>query len=248
MVATRKQRVLPSWLLRLVGISSIATALVGLALYWFKKHPSRRHLTGGDTANVSDETDDLAEDGWSQKILNSLKSTVRKNKKRMTISLKNTVLWNPSPDVDTPIYAFREKSIQLLARLSYLYDIYVIVHVNSEEEKANIGALLANASNVFKELIDPRKIIYCSEEEGKVHIIRHIEPFVHIEGGWEMDDGEEIIKTLKPFVNKIIWLMTRRRRDSFRPENLKQADRATIGQNVEIADSLIDTSVARQVK
>jgi hypothetical protein len=160
-----------------------------------------------------------------------------------------TVLWNPSPDVDTPIYAFQENSIQLLTRLSYLYDIYVIVHVNSPEEQEGIQELLANATGgLFTYLIDPRKIIYCSEEEGKIHIIRHIEPFVHIEGGWEMDDGEDIVKKLKPFVTKIIWVMTRRRIDSFRPANVKEADRALVGANVELSESLIDNSVAREVK
>ncbi|KAI8332712.1 hypothetical protein EDC96DRAFT_526397 [Choanephora cucurbitarum] len=246
---TKKSRILPAWLFKLIGISSLATALVGLALYWLKKRSLRHSIKNNTTTSESSQDNDVADDGWSQKILNSLKSTVRKNKKRMTISLKNTVLWNPSPDLETPIYAFRENSIQLLTRLSYLYDIYVIVHVNSREEQAGIEALLANASQgLFKELIDPRKIIYCSEEEGKVHIIRHIDPFVHIEGGWERDDGEEIVKALKPFVNKLIWLMTRRRRDSFRPENLKDTDRAVVGQNVELAESLIETSVAQQVK
>jgi hypothetical protein len=148
--------------------------------------------------------------------------------------------------VDTPIYAFQEHSIQLLTQLSYLYDIYVLVHVNSKEEQSNIEALLSNAS-IFSDLLDYRKVIFCSEEEGKIHIIRHIEPFIHIEGGWEMDDGEEIIKKLKPFVHKIIWLMTKRRRDSFRPEHIKQDDRSILGANVELSDSLINTSIAQEV-
>lgn len=159
------------------------------------------------------------------------------------------MLWNPSPDVDTPIYAFQEHSIQLLTRLSYLYDIYVIVHVNSQEEQEGIQKLLTHATGgLFTDLIDPRRIIYCSEEEGKIHIIRHIEPFIHIEGGWEMDDGEDIVQKLKPFVTKIIWIITRRRRDSFRPDNAKNTERARLGANVELSDSLKDTSIAREVK
>ncbi|KAL9538548.1 hypothetical protein MBANPS3_010848 [Mucor bainieri] len=251
----KKSKLLPSWLLKLIGITSLATAVISFAVYWFKKYPPRRKIganddgseaTGSSSSSSSNNVAENTADKWSNKLLKGLKSTVRKNRKRMTISLKNTVLWNPSPDVETPIYAFREHSIQLLTRLSYLYDIYVLVHVNSKEEQSNIEALLSNAS-VFSDLLDHRKVIYCSEEEGKIHIIRHIEPSIHIEGGWEMDDGEEIVKKLKPFVHKIIWLMTKRRRDSFRPENIKQDDRSILGANVELSDSLINTSIAQEV-
>lgn len=100
---------------------------------------------------------------------------------------------------------------------------------------------------MFSVLFDHRKVIYCSEEEGKVHIIRHIEPSIHIEGGWEMDDDEEIVKKLKPFVHKIIWLMTKKRRDSFKPENIKQDDHSILGANVELSDSLINTSITQKV-
>ncbi|CEP07798.1 hypothetical protein [Parasitella parasitica] len=245
----KKSKLLPPWLLRLIGITSLATAVVSLAVYWFKKYPPRRKISpddDGEPSNNNNPTTENAPDRWSNKLLNGLKSTVRKNRKKMTISLKNTVLWNPSPDVETPIYAFQEHSIQLLTRLSYLYDIHILVHVNSKEEQSRIEELLSNAA-VFSDSLDHRKVIYCSEEEGKIHIIRHIEPHVHIEGGWEKDDGEDIVKALKPHVSKIIWLMTKRRRDSFRLENIKQEDRSILGTNVELSDSLINSSIAQEI-
>jgi hypothetical protein len=119
--------------------------------------------------------------------------------------------------------------------------------VNTEEEKEKIANLLENATNLNAHM-DPRKIIYCSSEEGKIHIIRHIEPFIHVEGGWEKDDGEEIIKKLKPFVNKLIWIITKKRRNSFMPENIKSEDHGLIANNIELSDLLIDTSIAREVK
>ncbi|KAI7907175.1 uncharacterized protein BX663DRAFT_427048 [Cokeromyces recurvatus] len=236
----KKTRLFPSWILKLIGITSLASAVIGFAIYWLKKYPPRRKIKQDD--HPMSQTNNF---------LNNLKSTVRKSKKRMTISLKNarTVLWNPSTDVDTPIYGFRENIIHLLVQLSYLYDIYIIVHVNSEEEKTSIQSLLTNGLlSIADHHIDSRKIIYCSEEEGKIHIVRHLEPFIHIEGGWEVDDGEDIVKKLKPFVHKIIWILTKRRRDSFKPENIRQEDRHMLGQNIEISESLIDTSVAQEVK
>lgn len=144
------------------------------------------------------------------------------------------------------MYAFQENSIQILTRLSCLYDIYVIVHVNSDEEKHNIQTLLASSSTdgLFLDGLDNRKIIFCSEEEGKVHIIRHIEPSIHVEGGWEKDDGEDIIKKLKPFVSKLIWIITKRRRDSVGPENSIH----DLAKNIELSDLLMNTSIAQQVK
>ncbi|GAA5805413.1 hypothetical protein HPULCUR_010929 [Helicostylum pulchrum] len=202
MATTTKYRLLPTWVMKLIGFSSLASALIGFAIYWFKKHPSRRNITREPT--------------------------------------NETVLWNPSPDVDRPMYGFQEKSIQILTRLSYIYEVYIIVQVNSTEEKENIQELLENAASVdglFFDSIDKRKVLYCSEEEGKMHIIRHIEPFIHVEGGWEKDDGQDIVNKLKPFISKIIWIMTKKKLDSILPTK-----------NIELSDLLIDTSIAQQVK
>ncbi|KAI9469828.1 MAG: hypothetical protein EXX96DRAFT_612333 [Benjaminiella poitrasii] len=246
---TKRARFLPTWVLKLIGISSLATAVISFAIYWFKKYPPRRKINQQEDDQSIDQRNET-DGSWNSTFFNSLKSTVRKNRKRMTISLKNTVLWNPSTDIDTPMYGFRENSINLLARLSYVYDIYIVVHVSSEEEKSNIQHFLMNGlSNVTTQhFIDSRKIIYCSEEEGKIHIVRHLEPFIHVEGGWEMDDGEEIVRKLKPFVHRIVWIMTKRRRDSFKPENIKEEDRSILGPNIEVSEALIDTSVAREVR
>ncbi|KAI8988763.1 hypothetical protein BDB01DRAFT_701263, partial [Pilobolus umbonatus] len=79
-----------------------------------------------------------------------------------------------------------------------------------------------------------------------VHIIRHIEPHIHVEGGWEMDDGEDIVRKLKPFIHKIIWIISKRRRDSFKPQSIDEKDRDRIGINIEMSETLTDTSIARE--
>ncbi|CAO3690956.1 hypothetical protein G6F70_006280 [Rhizopus microsporus] len=238
----KKAAILPTWVLRLIGYSSLAAAIISFVIYWFKKYPPRRGITSNERNN-SRQASNNNSIGWSNKLFKT-----SKNKKKMTISLKNTVLWNPSSDAS--MYAFHENAVQLLSKLTHLYDIYVIIHVSSDEERRVIQSLLENAQ-LFTEkkesTLDSRKVLFCSEEEGKMHIIRHIEPSVHIEGGWERDDGEEIVKRLKPFVNRIIWVVTRRRRDSFRPENVKEEDQAILGHNIEVSEKLIDTSVACEV-
>ncbi|KAI8883777.1 hypothetical protein K501DRAFT_218856 [Backusella circina FSU 941] len=141
----------------------------------------------------------------------------------MTISLQNTALSKGS---------FHENTAELLMHLSLIYDIYIIIHVNTEEDSYPIQRLLMDEGLFSSDAgLDSRKILFCQTEEGKIHIIRHIEPFNHIEGGLENDDGEEIVDKLKPFVTKITWIT---QRDVKKP-------------HVDVAKSLLNTSVAREV-
>lgn len=163
----------------------------------------------------------------------------------MTISLKNTILWNPSSDVNSPNHAFHERSTYLLQQLSSHYHIYIIVHMNSPQERELIDEMLTN-SGMFK-FIDRRKLLYCETEEGKIHMIRHLEPAVHVEGGWEQDDGEDIVRKIRTFVGKVVWVITRRRRSSFGKDGVKAGDEDIIGPNVEITEKVIESSLAREV-
>ncbi|KAI9254272.1 hypothetical protein BY458DRAFT_326258 [Sporodiniella umbellata] len=227
-MSNTKKKLLPSWVLRLLGVTSLATVVVSFAVYWFKNYSSKRKISSNER-----------NPNWSNKLFKS-----RKNKKKMTISLKNTILWNPSCDVG--MYAFQEDVVQLLHQISHLYEVYIVVQVSSEEEHKSIQSLLENAQgglfSVNSKHIDQRKIVYCSEEEGKMHIIRHIEPAVHIEGGWEKDDGEDVVRKLRPFVSKIIWILPKRRIESI----LAQKE-GSLGQGVELSEKLMDSFVFREV-
>lgn len=109
-------------------------------------------------------------------------------------------MWNPSSDFNTPNHAFHENTVTLLNKLTHIYDIYVIIQLNSDQERHQITQLLNNA-NI---LLDSRKILYCSTEQGKLHLIRHIQPQIHVEGGCESDDGSFIINGLN--VEQKIWI------------------------------------------
>jgi hypothetical protein len=80
----------------------------------------------------------------------------------------------------------------------------------------------------------------------KVDLIQTLSPAVHVEGGWEVDDGEEIVRQLRSSVQKLVWVITRRRRTSFNKENLKSKDQDLLVDSVELTDSLLDTSLARE--
>lgn len=56
---TNKNRLLPVWLMRVIGISSLATAVIGFAIYWFKKYPPRRKIAKGDSSSSSRAIDEV---------------------------------------------------------------------------------------------------------------------------------------------------------------------------------------------
>ncbi|CAG8438274.1 3698_t:CDS:2 [Scutellospora calospora] len=125
-------------------------------------------------------------------------------KKTISISMKNTLLWNPSPDPDNPNHAFFENIIPFLNRLSQLYVIYLVCPVSSIQEKEQILTLLRNAQQFSNDVIDERRVLFCETEEGKIHIIRHLETNVHVEGGM---NGEECVEMVRSFVDNVIWLL-----------------------------------------
>lgn len=116
--------------------------------------------------------------------------------------------------------------------------------MSNEEEKEQMEHLLDNCR---LEGLDRRRVLFCSTEEGKIHLIRHLESQLHIEGGWEYDDGEDIVRKIRPFVPKVIWVITKRRRSSFNQANLKADDHGVVGNNVELTDHLVDTSLAKDL-
>ncbi|CAO3650197.1 unnamed protein product [Cunninghamella blakesleeana] len=244
MANTTQKRVLPPWILRLLGFSSIATLLVSIGLFLYKKKASTRSLPeqNNESNGRTSTSQSTRGNGWS--LLNNKGGN--KKKKKVTISLKNTVLWNPSSDVSSPNHAFHEHGHELLLELMKQHDVYIIIHVNDEEQKEQMENLLENAG--LEPMMDPRKVLFCSTEEGKIHLVRHLEPHIHIEGGWEYDDGEDIIRKLRPFIPKLIWVITKRRRSSFnQKQNLKPDDQGILGSNVELTDHLLDTSFAKEL-
>ncbi|KAI8644896.1 hypothetical protein BD408DRAFT_383176 [Parasitella parasitica] len=171
---------------------------------------------------------------WSTRLLDGVISNIR-GKKKLTISLKNTILWNPSKDVNSPNHAFYENTVSLLIKLTQVYDIYVIIHMNSNEERHQIHQLLVNANLLNPLVIDESKVLWCSSEQGKLHMVSHISPSIHVEGGWENDNGSNIIYNLQ--VERMIWV----------GHQQKNVPSDITRNNIEMADKIICTSIAKQV-
>ncbi|ORZ25580.1 hypothetical protein BCR42DRAFT_431232 [Absidia repens] len=180
-----------------------------------------------------------------------------KQKKKLTISLKNTILWNPSQDITVTNHAFVESAILLLSRLCKKYEVYLIIHTNNDDEHNQIQHLLApiigslsialsSSSTKTTPLLNKSRIIYCQDEMTKIQIVQSsLCPAIHVEGGCELTDGGNIIRGLQSSVDKIVWVTTRRRRASFIEANIDHKDQGMLTDGLELTDSLLDSSLAR---
>ncbi|KAI8094895.1 uncharacterized protein B0P05DRAFT_523852 [Gilbertella persicaria] len=269
------QKWLPVLILRMMGYSSLATAILGMIVYWYKKNSltkyraqqkklsvstdikrsistfsnlsfveqhdyKRRQLITPPTSPHSMHTNELSPrvtsplGFWSSRLIDNVISNMRK-KKKLTLSLKNTILWNPSRDINRPNHAFHENTLSLLSRLSQLYDIYILIQINSAEEQDQIQQLLHNVNLFDGPSLDKRKILYCNSEEGKLHLIKHIQPHTHIEGGDEFANGHHIVQKLVE-IERIIWVLS-----SSLMQRYQQNDQ------LELTDHILCSSIAEQV-
>ncbi|KAF9207613.1 hypothetical protein BGZ59_011058 [Podila verticillata] len=203
----------------LVAYTALACSLVSLGVYVYRQQKKSSSPTRGSDQNSRQSQDNgTSTDGHSTEAPSSLSRlgskiarTVKKNRKVMTISLKNTIVWNPSPDPTTPNYGFVEGAIPLLFHLAETYNLHLILlcpplhqangkereltiqeqdeikqqqQLGQEREREQILTMLRNAgliSTSGPKLIDPRQLLICETEEGVSHVVRHLESQVHVE-------------------------------------------------------------------
>ncbi|KAG0002016.1 hypothetical protein BGZ80_011767 [Entomortierella chlamydospora] len=137
-----------------VAYTTLACSLVSLGLYAYRRRPGARNNNTDSIGNqgnnrsrnsptqahdprtsLDNSRSDGQEDNRSSEAQSSSLSrlgskiarTVKRNRKVMTISVKNTIVWNPSPDPTTPNYGFVEGVIPLLFHLAENYNLHLIL-------------------------------------------------------------------------------------------------------------------------
>lgn len=140
-------------------------------------------------------------------------------------------------------HAFHENALALLTQLNQRYDLHLLIHTTTADHD-QIQRLLHPA---VTQRIDASRILYCQNEQHKLDLVQNVlRPAIHIEGGWELDDGEGIIRALQSHIPRLVWVITRRRRTSFTAENIKPKDKDLVHPAVELTDALLDSSLARE--
>ncbi|KAF9537485.1 hypothetical protein EC957_008082 [Mortierella hygrophila] len=158
----------------LVAYTTLACSLVSLGVYVYRQQQqkgaggnsssSRRNGTVDSrpsldhngrasldnnlgAANGSDARSSEPQASSLSRLGSKIARTVKRNRKVMTISLKNTIVWNPSPDPTTPNYGFVEGAIPLLFHLAETYNLHLILlcpplqptsqHQNQHSQRGN---------------------------------------------------------------------------------------------------------------
>lgn len=109
-----------------------------------------------------------------------------------------------------------------------------MIHMNTEQDRTQIDRLMTSA-HLF-DTIDKRKVIYCSSEEDKVQLIQQIDPVVHVEGGWELDDGKKMMERLS--IDRVIWILANQKKRVYYEQHYEK---------IEISDHILNTSIAKSV-
>jgi hypothetical protein len=63
-----------------------------------------------------------------------------------------------------------------MTRLCDKYEVFYLMRIDSDEEEVQVRTLLAQSQ------LDKDKVIFCEHAESKLHVVRQLEPSVHIEG------------------------------------------------------------------
>ncbi|KAG0245394.1 hypothetical protein BGW41_000021 [Actinomortierella wolfii] len=120
----------------IVAYTTLACSLISVGVYVYRQQKKQRSANGGrDQASAPGQPDSTrsndAVGGSAESSLSKLGSriarTVKRNRKVMTISIKNTIVWNPSPDPTTPNYGFVEGVVPLLFHLAENYNLHLIL-------------------------------------------------------------------------------------------------------------------------
>ncbi|KAJ1549967.1 hypothetical protein HK096_009435 [Nowakowskiella sp. JEL0078] len=176
---------------------SLAAASAATLYYLYCEHLKFVRNPSHDDENLSSKNTDslnaLAKK-LSIPVAAPLWMRFKKSKPKLvlSISLRNIILWNPSPDRQSPNYAFNEGILPNLKRLlaSQHYDVYLITVVSSDyEEKQIIDLLTSKEAQLVKCGLDVRKVLFCESEKGKKHIVKQLGVDI------EIDDIEEEKKT-----------------------------------------------------
>lgn len=125
--------------------------------------------------------------------------------------------------------------------------MHLVTHTNTSAEKKQIRGLLRNAhidrsENLRESMV--KQVHYCTTEQNKMELLRRLKPSIHIEGGWEMEDGYSIVGQILngiSSVNKLIWVVSNQKRELYYHDESSEAD------TLEFTDNITHSSLARDI-
>lgn len=138
----------------------------------------------------------------------------------MTISIPGVLIEEETPDQLEESATVLPSAVDLLRQLVPFGEVYLIAHVLSDIGEVVVRGALEHAG--VTGLLPAHRILFCETLEGKVSIVRQVEPVLHIDG------HSSTIIELTRFVSKL----------SLIDRNKQHVGK--FGQNVKLAKSFED--------
>lgn len=109
--------------------------------------------------------------------------------RRVTISVPGVLLHERQAPELSDSATVRDECVAALQQMSAIADVYLIAHVADDVGQAAVtgaleacGALASGAGPAPPGTIRPHRLLFCSTLEGKVSIVRQLEPDLHVDG------------------------------------------------------------------
>lgn len=103
-------------------------------------------------------------------------------------------------DPQTDQVALDDAVIPHLKRFAAYFDLYFVVRVDSDQAELAVTNALTSAGLFENGLLDPRKLLFCETDVGRVSVARQLEPHLHI------DETLDVIVGLQRFVHFVAWV------------------------------------------
>lgn len=109
----------------------------------------------------------------------------------------------PVADIDgVPVresFKLKPDCVKNLQQFASLFELYVIARIDSDENEEKLRKVLEEAK-LFECGLDPRKVVFCETETGRVSIVRQIEPDLHV------DETASVVSELQRFVKFVAFI------------------------------------------
>ncbi|DBA73366.1 TPA: hypothetical protein ACH3X1_011410 [Trebouxia sp. C0004] len=188
----------PAGSLQLTGVLGLAALVYGL--YQLRGPgrrdddagpPAPRASRGPSTSTLTQQPKQAQSSSASQQARTSAPTTLAQavqtqlaGVRQMTISAPGVLLDQWTPDQLQDSASVRQQAVPLLLELAKNANVFLITHVIDDVGESTVRGALEDVGLVgaSEGQIKPHRLVFCSTLEGKVSIVRQLEPELHIDG------------------------------------------------------------------
>ncbi|KAL0041136.1 hypothetical protein WJX77_006003 [Trebouxia sp. C0004] len=207
----------PAGSLQLTGVLGLAALVYGL--YQLRGPgrrdddagpPAPRASRGPSTSTLTQQPKQAQSSSASQQARTSAPTTLAQavqtqlaGVRQMTISAPGVLLDQWTPDQLQDSASVRQQAVPLLLELAKNANVFLITHVIDDVGESTVRGALEDVGLVgaSEGQIKPHRLVFCSTLEGKVSIVRQLEPELHIDG------HPATVEDLKRFMPQILHII-----------------------------------------